>query len=150
MHEAVRRLKTFAECEEFAKLVERHDPELAIQARRKAVELRAAAHGAQTLVEKEIVRAVYAYEEAASAKKGRRTPATRTWQMIKRYGIIGAADRAVRRTKETAGYTILADVGMFDFAFEAVVLRYPDSFSPEAVARSRERLGERNGPELQA
>jgi hypothetical protein len=150
MHEAVRRLKTFAECEEFAKLVERRDAELAIQARRKAVELRAAAHGAQTLVEKEIVRAVYAYEEAASTKKGRRTPATRTWQMIRRYGIIGASDRVVRRTKETTGYSTLADVGMLDFAFEAVVLRYPDSFSPEAVAQSRQRLADRNEPELQA
>jgi hypothetical protein len=148
MHEAVRRLKTFEECEEFAKLVGQRDPGLAIQARRKAVELRAAAHGAQTLVEKEIVRAVYAYEEAASAKKGRRTPASRTWQMIKRHGIIGAADRVVRRTKETTGYTTLTDVGMLDFAFEAVVLRYPDSFSAEAVPRSRERLTERSGPEL--
>ncbi len=150
MHEAVERLSTVAECEEFARLVQHSDPELAIQARRRAVELRAAAHGAQTVVEKELLRAVYAYEEAASAKKGRRTPATRTWQMIKRYGIIGAAERAVNRTKETSGYTALVEVGMLDFAFEAVVIRYPDSFSADAVARSRERLAERNGPELQA
>lgn len=140
MHEAVKRLTTFDECEEFARLVQNRDPELAIQARRRAVELRAAGHGAQTVVENELLKAVYAYEEALSVKRGRRTPATRTWQMIKRHGIIGAAERAVNRTRETSGYTVLAEIGMRDFAFEAVIMRHPDSFSAEAVARSRERI----------
>ena len=49
--------------------------------------------------------------------------------------------------KETSGYTALAEIGMRDFAFEAVVIRHPDSFSADAVARSRERLAECNGPD---
>jgi hypothetical protein len=86
------------------------------------------------------------YEQALSVKRGRRTPATRTWQMIERHGIIGAAERAVNRTKETSGYTALAEIGMRDFAFEAVVSRHPGSFSADAVTRSRERLAEYDGP----
>jgi len=150
MHEAVTRLRTPEECEEFARLTLRRDPELAIQARRRAVELTAARHGAQTVAEKEALQAVYAYEEVLSAKRGRRTPASRTWQMIKRHGIIGAVERAVNRTKDASGYTALVETGMRDLAFEAVVIRHPDSFSADAVARAGERLAGWSGAEQQA
>ena len=60
--------------------------------------------------------------------------------MIKRHGILEAAERAVNRDKETTGYTALVEMGLQDFAFEAVILRHPDAFSMEAVARSRERM----------
>jgi len=60
--------------------------------------------------------------------------------MIKRHGIIGAVERAVNRKRETVGYTALIEMGMQDFAFEAVVDRYPNLFSPEAVARARARM----------
>ncbi len=109
MHEAVARLKTPEECEEFARITQQRDPDLAIQARRRAVELRAAGHGAQTAAEQEALKAVYAYEEVLSVKRGRRTRATRTWQMIKRHGVIGAVERAVNRTKDASGYTALVD-----------------------------------------
>lgn len=43
-------------------------------------------------------------------------------------------------------YTALAEMGLKEFAFEAVILRHPEHFSPEAVTRSRERLAqERDG-----
>jgi hypothetical protein len=134
------RLETAEDCDRIAKNVEQSDPELAKQARRKAVELRAAAHGAETAAEQEAVRAVYAYEEGLSKKRGRRTRAARTWQMIDRRGIIGAVERAVNRRDETSGFTILREMGMEDFAFEVVVLRYPGLFSKEASRRSQERL----------
>src|SRR4030042_4953987 len=105
MDERVRRLRTPEEGEQFIKNVQERYPALAIEARRKAVELRAAAHGAQTAAEREALRAVYAYEEALSAKNGRKTKASRTWQMIKRHGIIKAVERAVNRKHETLGYT---------------------------------------------
>src|SRR5271154_1877249 len=101
MDETVQRLKTPEECEQFIKNVQERYPLLALDARRKAVEMRAAAHGAQTTAENEALRAVYAYEEVLSAKKGRRTHASRTWQMIKRHGIINAVERAVNRKQET-------------------------------------------------
>ena len=60
--------------------------------------------------------------------------------MIREHGIIGAVERIVTRRKETEGYRVLVEMGMEDMAFEAVVLRHPESFSPEAVAASNDRL----------
>ena len=133
MDERVKQLKTPGECERFIRNVIERYPDLAQEARRRSVELRASAHGAQGAIEKEALKAVYAYEEVLNIKHGRRTRASRTWQMIERHGIIKAVERAVNRKKETIGYTALVEMGMQDFAFEAVVIRYPEVFSQEAV-----------------
>jgi len=90
--------------------------------------------------EREGYEAIYAYEEALSNQKGRNTRAGRTWPMVDEHGIIGAIERIVTRRVETEGYRVLVEMGMEDMAFEAVVLRHPDSFSAAAVAASRERL----------
>jgi len=140
MDERVTRLKTPEECEQFALNVQSQHPDLAQSARRRAVELLAAAHGAATVAEEEALAAVYAYERVLSVKRGKNVRATRTWRMIERHGIIGAVERAVNRKADPSGYTALAEMGMQDLAFEAVVLRHPGVFSPEAVARSAERL----------
>ena len=89
------RLTTAEECESLANNVQKSNPALATEARRRAVELRAAKHGAKTVAEQEALRSVYAYEEGLGKKRGRRTRASRTWQMIDRHGIIGAVERAV-------------------------------------------------------
>ena len=141
MDPRVTRLKSPAECESFAQNArERGAPDLADQARKRAVQLRAEAHGANTEAERECLEAVYAYEEVLSVNKGRRQPASRTWQMIHRHGIIPAVERIVTKRAESAGYTALAQMGLLEMAFESVVLRYPDLFSAEAIARSRERM----------
>ena len=62
--------------------------------------------------------------------------------MIERRGIIKAVERAVDRKEPTAGYKALVAMGMQDLAFEAVVCRQPNVFSPAAVSRSQERLKE--------
>ena len=41
--------------------------------------------------------------------------------------------------------TALAEMGLLDMAFEAVVLRHPDLFSTEAIARSSERMEGHDG-----
>ena len=97
-------------------------------------------HGAELEVEKEALQAVYAYEEILTQKNGRRTPASRTWQMISRHGILRAIERAVDRESDATGYLTLVEMGMTDLAFEAVVLRHPDNFSSETVERARQRL----------
>ena len=148
MDERVKKLKTPEACERFFKNAMEHDrPDLAQEARRKAVELRAEAHGAETKPERECLKAIFAYEETLTVKNGRRTRASRTWQMINRHGILTAVDRAVNRPKETVGYTALLNMGLEDYAFEAVVVRYPELFSEEAVARSKERIEQRKSPE---
>jgi hypothetical protein len=136
----ISRLNSPEGCERFARNVEAKNPGLALQARRKAVELKAAAHNANSLVEKEALSAVYAYERVLSERKGRKVRASRTWQMIDRHGIVEAIERAVNREEDATGYTALAQMGMQDLAFESIVVRHPQSFSPEAVRRSQERL----------
>ena len=146
MDPKVLRLRSPEDCESFATNVEAKHPSLAQEARRRAVELRAQSFGAKSEAEREALRAVYAYEEVLSRKNGKKTRASRTWQMIKRHGIIEAVQRAVCRKEETMGYTALVDVGMQDFAFECVVLRHPDLFSAEAVAISTSRVSAWNEP----
>jgi hypothetical protein len=140
MDPKVARLKTPEECESFAQNAETQYPALAQEARRRAVELRAIAHNARTDAEREALRAIYAYEEVLSQKNRKKTKASRTWQMIKRHGIIGTVDRAVNRKEETAGYAALIEMGMQDFAFEMVVLRHPKLFRPETVSRAKARV----------
>lgn len=141
MDERVARLKSPEDCEQFAKNVEeRGKPELALQARRRALELRAEQRGAETKVEQEALQAIYAYEEVLTRKNGRRTSASRTWQMIKRHGILPTIERAVNRNTDASGYTALVEMGMQDLAFEAIVLRYPKEFTPETVQRANHRL----------
>ncbi len=136
----VARLKTPAECDQFVENVQSMHPDLAKAARRRAVELRAAEHKAVSAAERQALEAVYAYERVLSDRKGKKIRASRTWQMIKRYGIVEAVERAVNRPADPIGYTALAEMGMQDLAFESVVVRHPDVFSPEAVERSTERL----------
>ena len=147
MDPRVAKLTTPEDCESFAKNAdERGFPLIAEEARKKAAQLRvqfrAEAYGAKTDVERDCLEAVYAYEEVLSAQRGKRQRAGRTWPMIKEYGILPAVERIVMKREESVGYTALAEIGLKEFAFEAVILRHPECFSPEAVARSRERLTE--------
>lgn len=140
MDDKIARLDTPEECEQVALNVQSRNPELAREARRRAVELKARAYGAKDDVELEALEAVYAYEKVLSMTKGKNIRASRTWQMINNHGIIKAVERAVVRSKETKGYKALVDMGMQDFAFEAVICRNPSFFSSEAVEISKERM----------
>lgn len=147
MNPKVAALKTPQDCEVFARnATERGHPELGQQAHKRAVILRAAAHGATTDVERDAIAAVYAYEDVLSTRKGRRTRANRTWQMIHRHGVIPAVERIVQRPDVTIGFTALAERGLQEYAFEAVVLRYPSHFTPQTVARGQERMTGSSSP----
>jgi hypothetical protein len=124
------------------KNVENRLPELAQAARRRVVELRAKRHGATNAAEEEALQAVYAYERVLCRQRGKIVRASRTWQMIERHGIIPAVERAVNRKEVTSGYKALVEMGMPDFAFEAVVCRHPTLFSAESLKRSQERMKE--------
>lgn len=143
MDERVLKMKTPEECENLAKNAEKKHPAIAKEARRRAVELRAAAYGAKSNAEREALEAVFAVE-AVRSTKSRRAHASRTWQSIKKHGILPTVERVVARTKETEGYTALVEAGMDDFTFEAVVLRHPDLFQTETVERARQRTSKRS------
>jgi len=149
MDERIKKLKTPEACEIFAKnAINLKHPELAIEALRRSIELRAANHNAQNDAEKEALQAVYAYEHLLTEKNGRKTRAIRTWRMIDRHGIIEAVNRAVSKKIDTLGYAVLKAKGVEDLSFEAVVLRYPDVFSMEAVKRAKEKLSELNSSKI--
>lgn len=138
MEEIINLLKTPEECIQLAQVF----TALAQQATRRAIELRALTHGNETDVEKKLWEVIYAYEEVLTKKNKRRTLASRTRQMIKRYGIIEAAERAVNRKIEASGYKVLVDMGLQDLTFEAVIVTYPESFSPQIVELAKVRLNE--------
>jgi hypothetical protein len=142
MDETIARIKTPEGLEQFALNVESHSPKHAQAARWRAVELRAAAHVATTAVERECFEAIYAYERTESQIRRKKFRASRTWPMVERRSIIPAVEHVVTRRAETTGFRTLIEMGFQDKAFEAVVLRHPDSFSDEAVRASRERLQE--------
>ena len=138
----IAKLKTPQDCEVFARnALARDRADLALAAKKRAVQIRAESYGAESVVERECIEAVFAYEEVLSAKAGRRQAASRTWPMIDRHGIIEAVERVVKRKNDALGYTALVEMGLAEHAFEAVILRHPTAFSTEAVERSKERLG---------
>ncbi|MFC4621787.1 hypothetical protein ACFO3A_06110 [Comamonas nitrativorans] len=144
MNDLISKLKTPEECAIFEKnVIDRGRPDLVLAARRRSVELQALKYGAATNAERECLEAIFAYEQVLSAKNGKKTRASRTWPMVEKYGIIEAAQRAVDRKEDAQGYLALLDMGLQDYAFEAVILRHPDSFSPASVERSRERMAGR-------
>lgn len=140
LDQTISRIPTPERLEQFALNVESRSPKHAQAARRRAVELRAATHGAKTDVERECLEAIYAYERAESQIRGKKFHASRTWPMIKRRGIIAAVEFVVTRKDETTGYRTLIEMGLQDMAFEAVVLRHPESFTEDALKASRERF----------
>ncbi|MEX2258548.1 MAG: hypothetical protein WD672_07545 [Woeseia sp.] len=143
MDDRVSKLATPKQCEIFARNARANGREdLAKEAQKQAVLLRAREHNASTAAEKEALQAVYAYEDLLTKKNGKSTRASRTWQMIKRHGIIEAVERAVNRPTETQGYILLAEMGLEEFAFEAVILRHSGAFSREAVSISKSRMAE--------
>jgi hypothetical protein len=138
----VLKLKTIQDCEALARNARaRSHPDLALQAEQRAVELQASSFDAKSEVERACIEAVCAYERVLTARNGRTTHASRTWQMIKRHGVLTAVERIVTKREDALGYTALVEAGLGQFAFEAVVLRHPTHFSAEALAQSRLRLG---------
>ena len=133
-------LKTPEDCEQVALNVEAKQPAFAIAARRKAIEIKASTHKATTEAEEQSLQAVYAYERLLTLERGRKTRATRQWQLITRLGIIVGMESIVKNPTGSTGYKALVKMGMQDWVFEAVVLRHPEVFSVEAVAQSKQSL----------
>ena len=137
----VERLRTPTECELFAlNAIDRKRPDLASEARRKAVNLQAAAHGAGSQLEAEAFAALYAYETLLTRKNGKKTRATKSWATIKSHGAIAAIRELVGRVSEPEVLAGLRDLGLESFAFEALVLRHETAFDEATVKVSKARL----------
>lgn len=138
MDEIIKQLKTPEDCTRF---IEKYTL-LINQARQRSLELRVQNHENDLPIEKELLKAIYAYEDILSKKNNRKTYASRTWQMVKRHGIIGAAERAVNRNVDAQGYKMLVEMGMQHLTFETIIAKHPEYFSAEAVRKANKRLDE--------
>lgn len=134
MHELVERIKEPELCYVFAKnAVRRGHPELALEAYRRAVDLRAEQHDTSTEAEFAAVRAIYAYEEALSYSKGKRTRATGTWQLVNRHGVLPALHKRISSRNGEDVKPVLKELGMEDYSFEAVGKAYPEDMRQAAA-----------------
>jgi len=102
MDEVIAKFKTPESCEQFALNVEATQPERALEARRRAVELRAEQHGATTVAEKESLEAIYAYERTLFKKHGRNVKASYTWRKVNKDGSDGEMRCVLTSRRPTA------------------------------------------------
>lgn len=134
MHELVMRIKEPELCYVFAKNARRNGhPELAMQAYRHAVDLRAQQHDVDTQAEAAGLRAIYAYEEALSYSRGKRTRATGTWQLVNRHGVLPAVRKRLHSRNAEDVQPVLEELGMTDYSFSAVRSNYPEAFADIAA-----------------
>jgi hypothetical protein len=134
MHELVERIKDPELCYIFAKnATRRGHPELALQAYRRAVDLRAEDYPTENEAEFAAARAIFAYEEAMSYRKGKRTRATGTWQLVSRHGLLSAVHKRIQTGSGDEVSPILEALGMAEYSFEAVGMAYPEDIQQAAA-----------------
>ena len=134
MHQLVERIKEPELCYVFARnATHRGHPELALEAYRRAVDLRAQQYDTSNEAEFAAVRAIYAYEEALSYSKGKRTRATGTWQLVNRLGLLQAVNKRISSGSGEEIDTILAELGMADYSFAAVGNAYQNDLQAAAA-----------------
>ncbi len=134
MHELVERIKEPELCYVFARnATRRGHPELALQAYRRAVDLRAEQYETENEAEFAAVRAIYAYEEALGYAKGKRSRATGTWQLVNRHGLLPALRRRLKSKSGEEVKPVLKELGMEDYSFEAVGKAYPEDLHQAAA-----------------
>jgi hypothetical protein len=134
MHDLVKRINDPKLCYVFAKnAINRGHPELALQSYRRAVDLRTEQHETNSEAEEAAVRAIYAYEEALSYRKGKRTRATGTWQLVNRKGVLTALAQRLESRSTPDVMPILKELGMEDYSFAATIKAHPQAFGAIAA-----------------
>jgi predicted HAD superfamily Cof-like phosphohydrolase len=133
MHELVLRIKDPELCYVFAKNAAKQGRhELTLQAYRRAVDLRTAAYPTADAAEEAAARSIFAYEEALSYSRGKRTRATGTWQMVRRHGLLEAVAMRLRARDAKDMLPTLQEMGMEDCSFQAVARCFPEMFAEPA------------------
>lgn len=142
MDELVARAKTSQEARQLAKnarVVGRFDIET--QALEYAKTLRAQEDGYATPAELAIANVLYAYEEAQSRSKDESNyRAKRLRGMLKKHGPIQTAELLALNPERSTGFDMLEGEGQQDMTFEAIIVRFPEEFSDDALHAARARL----------
>ena len=133
MHELVLRIKKPELCYVFAaNAITRGHDDLAIEAYRRAVDLRAEAHGVSSEAELMTLKAFYAYEEALSYGQKKRRRATGTWQMVNKIGILPTLHKRLQSRSLEDVQTALKLLKMEDYSFDVVAKTYADDLQAAA------------------
>ena len=121
MHDLVLRIKKPELCYVFAEnAIRRGHDELALEAYRRAVDLRAEGHDGVTDAERLALKSFYAYEEAISYGQRKRKRATGTWQMVKKAGILPTLKKRISSRSSVEVAEVLKTLKMEDYSFDAV------------------------------
>ena len=116
--------------------------ELEHAARQRAIVLRVAQVSANSPFEADLNVALLAYEAALSQKNGRKQPASRTRPMIPKYGAIEAVAKIVRRGPDAIGFSLLLKLGLAQYTFESLVMKYKELFDSEIVTLAEKSMTE--------
>lgn len=103
-------------------------------------EMSAAKHEAGTAVDRALWTALHAYEYLKGREKGKTTRATYLRRKISQTDIVTAVSGSVLKGGKTSGLQALQDMGRLDASFEAVVVKYAESFAPEVVEAAKQTL----------
>ncbi len=87
-------------------------------------------------LEREFYATLTAYEEVLAAKHGRRQPAARTRQKLKNKGFVACLEDWALGERRTDGFETLVSMGHIKLTGEYLVTKYPERFSPRAVANA--------------
>lgn len=101
-------------------------------------------------LEREFWKAIAVAEEIATQTNGKTTRLTRTRQKAARVGVVKCITDLAVATEVTQGFRILVDGGHPEYTAEAIVVRHPDKFPPEAVASAERKLSAHDLDHLQA
>jgi hypothetical protein len=141
MDQRIERLKTSKDAQAFAANAKRlGESDLEAQAIVRSRQLQAIEEGFLSPAERAIGEALIVFEEEMSKIKGRKYHASRTRKMLMERTPLLAAERMVMTRKASDGYVVLNATGNQSLSFEAIVDRFPEEFSPEAVDAARARL----------
>jgi hypothetical protein len=135
----VQRLGTPRDCAVFERNAhDRERDDLALQARRRWVELTAAARidaeEDHDPLHAELWKALSASEYVLGGN------ATGVRQIIRRRGLLRAVDQLVSSGGNPVDLAGLHDAGLLDYAWEHAVLRHSEAFSEAATKAARQRL----------
>lgn len=105
-------------------------------------EMSAAKHEAGAAVDRALWTALHAYEYLKGQEKGKTSRATYLRRKISQTDIVTAVSGSVLKGDKTSGLQALRNMDRLDASFEAVVVKYADSFAPEVVAAANRTLAE--------
>lgn len=89
---------------------------------------------------REFYETLAAYEQLLSEKNGRATRASRTRMKLRSKGVVACLEDWAKSKEPTEGFELLVANELVEMTGEQIVLKYPDQFSPEAVAAAKARL----------